>query len=315
MIALYIIIGIVTVLLLLTLISSLVCYFKVFYSPKKKELGPDEFDIPKGDPYEKFKDAIIAWQSSMRSMPHEVVETRSYDGLILKGNYYECNPDGPLEILFHGYKGTAERDLSGGIERCFSLGRNALIVSQRGHGESGGKTITFGIKEKYDCLSWIDFASNRFGKDKKIIITGISMGGATVLMAAGENLPENVVCALGDCSYSSPKEIICKIVKEMHLPPKLVYPFIKWGAKIFGKFDLEETSPVQAMATCKVPVLLLHGDTDAFVPFEMSEQIYAACTSQKKLVRVPNAGHGLAYPKDTAAYVAALREFEKECNM
>jgi len=135
------------------------------------------------------------------------------------------------------------------------------------------------------------------------------------MMAAGEDLPENVVCALGDCSYSSPKEIICKIVKEMHLPPKLVYPFIKLGAKLFGKFDLEETSPVQAMATCKVPVLLLHGDEDAFVPYAMSEQIYAACNTPKKLVCVKGAGHGLAYPKDTEAYVAALRAFEKECNM
>ena len=101
----------------------------------------------------------------------------------------------------------------------------------------------------------------------------------------------------------------------MGLPPKLVYPFIRLGAKLFGHFNLEETSPVKAMETCKIPVILLHGDEDAFVPFEMSEQIYAACKTAKRLVTVPGAGHGLAFPKDEAGYIAALREFEQECNM
>ena len=138
------------------------------------------------------------------------------------------------------------------------------------------------------------------------------MGAATVLMATGEPLPKNVVCVLGDCSYSTPKEIICKIVKEMGLPATLVYPFIKLAAKLFGKFDLEESSPLQAMERCKIPVLLLHGDADDFVPFRMSEQIYAACKTQKRLVKIHGAAHGLAYPKDKIGYVNALKEFEKE---
>ena len=98
----------------------------------------------------------------------------------------------------------------------------------------------------------------------------------------------------------------------MHLNAYLVYPFIKLGAKLFGHFDLEETSPVQAMKTCKVPVILLHGDEDAFVPYEMSEQIYNACTTQKRLVKVEGAGHGLAFPKNESAYIDALRKFEQD---
>ena len=83
-------------------------------------------------------------------MDCEEVEIRSRDGLTLRGKYYEYEKGAPLEIMFHGYRGNAARNLSGGVERCFTLKRNTLIVSQRAHGNSEGHVITFGYKEKYD---------------------------------------------------------------------------------------------------------------------------------------------------------------------
>ena len=56
----------------------------------------------------------------------------------------------------------------------------------------------FGIKEYRDCLSWIDFMLTYLGPNVKIILTGISMGAATVMMAAGEKMPRNVVAALAE---------------------------------------------------------------------------------------------------------------------
>lgn len=307
------IVGIVlAALILLTLIAAYYCYRRVFYSPPRKQLSENEYEIPDGEIYEVYRDKMIAWMKEMRAMPFERVSVTSFDGLTLRGRYYEQAKGAPVEILFHGYKGTSERDLCGGVQRCFALGRNALLVDQRGNGESDGKVLSFGINERKDCLKWIDFLIEKFGKDVKIMLGGVSMGGATALAAAGENLPENVVCVLGDCSYSTPKAIIQKIVKEMHLPPKLVYPFIKLGARIFGHFDLEEASPLQAMKTCKIPVILFHGDEDAFVPFTMSEELYEACNAPKRLVAVKGAGHGLAYPKDEAGYISALKAFEQE---
>lgn len=173
--------------------------------------------------------------------------------------------------------------------------------------------ISFGINEHKDCLRWIDFAIEKFGKDAVIMLGGISMGASTVLTAAGKELPKNVVCVLGDCGFSSPKEIIQKVIKQLRLPSKLLYPFVKLGAKLFGKFDLEETSPMEAMKTCKLPVLFIHGDTDDFVPYEMSLKLYEACQAQKKLFTVEGAGHGVAYLKDQAAYIEAIRTFENEC--
>ena len=311
-----VIVGIVVAaLLLLILAVAYYCYRRVFYSPARKPMAADEYEIPPGEIYEPFREQMVAWMKETRAMPCERVSITSFDGLTLRGRYYEYAKGAPLEILFHGYQGNSERDLCGGVQRCFSLGRSALLVDQRGSGESDGNVISFGINERKDCLKWIEFAIEKFGKDVKIMLGGVSMGGATAILTAGEDLPKNVVCALGDCPYSSAKEIIQKIVKEMRLPPKLVYPFIKLGARLFGHFNLDETSPLQAMQTCKIPILLLHGDEDAFVPLEMSRRIYEACNTPKRLVVVKGAGHGLAFPQDQSGYVAALREFEKECDL
>ncbi len=301
---------------LLVLLTSLICFIKVFYSPKKKPLGPDEYEIPKGRIYEMYRDDMISWTKEIRALPHENMEIRSHDGLTLRGKYYEQTPGAPVEILFHGYKGNAERDLCGAVERAFKVGRNALIVNHRAAGPSDGHVISFGINERRDCLLWIDRVIERFGDDVKIVITGISMGAATVMMASGENLPKNVISVLADCGYTSPKEIICKVVKDMKLPPKLLYPFIKLGAKVYGGFDLEEASPIEAMKKCSVPIVFVHGDGDDFVPYEMSVRLYNVCASEKKLlITVPDAGHGLAYPKDREGYVNQLNKIYDEWNI
>lgn len=301
------------VLLVLMLAASLVCFIMVFYSGKRKVLGPDEYDIPPGRIYERFREDMIAWTKQIRTMPHEKVEIKSYDGLTLRGTYYEYAPDATVELLFHGYRGNAERDLCGGIERCFALGRSVIIIDQRAGGKSDGHIITFGIREHRDCLSWIDYATERFGKDRKIVIGGVSMGAATVVLAAGKKLPDSVVCAMADCGYSSTEEIIKKVIRDIKLPVWLVYPFIRLGGMIFGGFDIQKSSPIEAAKHATVPIVFLHGDEDAFVPHDMSVAMYEACTTQKKMVSIKGAGHGLAFPVDRKGYVEALREFEAEC--
>lgn len=299
---------------LIVLLTSYICFFKVFVLPKRKKLCKGEYDLPPGEIYEPFYPDMRAWVDSIRSMKRERVEITSFDNLKLRGYYYEYSPDSPLELIFHGYGGNAERDLSGGVERCFALGRSAILIDQRGAGDSDGRTCSFGIKERLDCLEWIKFATEKFGKERPIIIGGISMGAATVMMAAGEILPPNVVCVMADCGYSSQEKIIKKVIKDMHLPPNILYPFIKLGARIYGGFDLEETSPVEAVARSKTPIVFIHGDSDDFVPFDMSVECFNASGAKKKLVTIENAGHGLAFPVNREKYIESLRDFEMECD-
>ena len=295
-------------LIALVLTVSYICYRIAFYAPKRKPMG-DAIQIPEGEIYEVFRTPMEQWAKEVRAMPHEEMSIVSFDGLTLCGNYYEYAPGAPIELMFHGYRGNAERDLPGGVQRCFQVGRSALIVDQRCSGKSGGTTITFGIKEHKDCLAWVDFMAKHFGPDVKIILTGISMGAATVLMAGGKELPPNVMGILADCGYSSPKDIIKVVIGKMGLPVTLAYPFVKLGARIFGGFDLEETSPAEAVKHCNVPVIFYHGEADDFVPCHMSRVNFDACASRKHLVTVPGAGHGLSYPVDPERYLTELRDF------
>ena len=290
-------------------IIAYICYRMAFYVPDRSPEAGEELQFPEGEIYDVFRDSMEKWAKETRAMPHEDMTVTAFDGLELWGKYYEYAPGAPIELMFHGYRGSAERDLSGGVQRCFKLGRSAVIVDQRCSGRSGGNVITFGINEHRDCLTWVEHLCDKFGPDVRIILTGISMGAATVMMAAGKPLPKNVVGALADCGYSSPKEIIKKVIRQMGLPAELAYPFVKLGARLYGHFDLEETSPEEALRQCKVPVIFFHGENDDYVPCEMSRINYDACTSRKKLVTIPGAGHGLSYPIASEQYLQELEDF------
>ena len=309
----YIILGVLGALVLLLLATCLVCFRLAFYAPKKAPLGEDEFDIPPGKAYEPYRERMIAWMKEMRAMPHEDVSIVSHDGLRLCAKYYEYQKGAPMEIVFHGYRGSAERDLCGAIGRCFAIGRNALIVDQRTSGDSEGHVISFGINERHDCRRWVDFAIEHYGADVKIVLTSISMGAATVMMAAGEELPPNVIGVLADCGYTSAKEIIGKVIRHMGLSAPILYPIVRLSGRLFGGFDVEETSPIEAMGRCRVPVIFYHGEADGFVPCDMSVRLHEACVATKRLVIVPGADHGLAYPADKEGYLRELRDFEIEC--
>ena len=294
-------------LLLLSLIAAAICFFKIFYRQKDQT---ERYPIPSGEIYEAYREQLIAWMIEVDKMPHEDVEIKSYDGLTLRGKYYEYKKGAPTEILFHGYRGTSYRDLSGGVYRCHALGRNALVVDHRASGRSDGKVITFGAKESRDILSWVEYFVRERDAEAKIIITGISMGGASVLSASGYPLPRNVVGVLADCGYTSTKDIIKKVIRDMKLPANILYPFARLGAIIFGGFDPNGRSAIDSMKRCKIPTIFFHGDADGFVPSYMSEENFAACTAERKrLVIIKGAGHGLCFPHSQEEYLTALREF------
>ena len=294
----------------LVLIGAYICYRMVFYSsPRRTAVKKQDYPLPEGKAYEPFYPQIIEWIKQMRAFPAKEVSVTSFDGLTLRGRYYEFSPDNPIELMFHGYRSWGERDLSGGVARCQRLGHNALVVDQRGSNKSDGHVISFGVLESRDCPVWVDYILREINPNAKIILTGISMGAATVMIASAKELPDNVVATLADCGYTSAKEIIQKVMRDQKYPVKLLYPLVKLGAKLYGKFDLEETSPIESVSRSRLPILFFHGEADDFVPHEMSLQNYEACTSKKKMVSVPNAAHGLCFPIDQEAYLSEMREF------
>lgn len=304
----YICLGAIVFLAAVTLITSYVCFYMVFRSHRPKVA--EEYPIPDGEIYEAHREQMVEWIKGIRALPHTDEETTSFDGLTLRGRFFEYAPGAPIELMLHGYRGDSERDLSGGVFRAFALGRSVLLVDHRGSGRSDGRVITFGINERRDCLSWVSHIIERIDPNAKIILTGVSMGAATVMLASAEELPVNVVGVLADCGYTSARAIICKVIRDMKLPPSLLYPFVRLGGRIFGHFDIDETSPIEAMRACRLPIIFYHGDTDDFVPHAMSLENFDACVSEKKrMVTVEGAGHGLCYVTDPKLYLDELRDF------
>lgn len=300
-------------LLLLLLLICYICYRIAFYAPKRVADADVSIQLPDGEQYVVVRRGIQKSVDEMLARPFEPVWITSFDGTKLFARYYHTADGAPVQILFHGYKSSAILDCCGGSHFAIELGQNALVVDQRSHGKSEGKAITFGIKERKDCLCWIEYVLDRFGSDTKIVLAGLSMGAATVLMAADQKLPENVVGIIADCPYSAPSEIIKKVCRvEMHLPDKLMYPFIKLAAKLYANFDLEESSAISATQHTKLPILLIHGEADSFVPCDMSRAMKKSNPNQITLVTIPGAGHGLAYMTDPKCYEEAVKEFTKK---
>lgn len=289
------------------LLISLYTYRVAFYSPVKNR---SDIDTPMvGEQYEAVSEHIHRVSHIMERYSCEPVEIKSFDGCILYGRYYHVRDGAPLEILFHGYRSCAFRDCSGGHALSRKMGFNALVVDQRAHGKSGSKTITFGILERRDCLCWIEYANGRFGADTPIILSGLSMGAATVLMAAGLKLPLNVACIMADSPYSSPSAIIEKVCADLHYPVALCRPFIHLGAQLFGHFRLNECTAKEAVTHATVPILLIHGQDDRLVPCSMSEEIANCCASAATVQTFPRAGHGLCYLIDPIRYEKVVYEF------
>lgn len=276
---------------------------------------------PQASPYEytqddqtsKCKALLDAAIGEFEAAPFEEVTITARDGLKLRGRYYHVADGAPLEIQCHGYKGNAIRDFCGSWKIAREAGHNVLLIDQRCHGKSEGHTITFGILERYDCLAWIDYAAARFG-NVPIFLLGVSMGAATVLMAAGQELPEQVKGVVADCPYDAPANIIKKVLgTDMGMPVGPLYPVIRLGGRLYGRFDLELDSPVEAVKRAKVPILLIHGDDDRFVPHEMSCRIHDAAPEKIEFHTIPGAGHALNYVTAPEEYHRLVHGFWETC--
>lgn len=309
--AIWILLG--AVLAALTLWVARFCYRLVFYNMNDRE--EDVCAIPPGKQYEAVSDLMLENIRQLQQIPYEQIYITASDGERLAGKYYHFKDRAPVQILFHGYRGNGTREYACGNQIARALGYNTIVVDERAHGKSGGHTISFGIKERWDCLDWAEYARNRFGGSIKLILSGVSMGAATVLMASELDLPETVAAITADCPYSSPGEIIRKVAADVRLPAWLIYPYVVVGALVFGHFRLWENSPVKAVQNTDIPILLVHGGDDRFVPCEMSKAIYAACNGSKKLAIFPGAGHGLSYLTDSDRYLKLYRDFLRECGI
>ncbi|MGI6255478.1 MAG: alpha/beta hydrolase [Acutalibacter sp.] len=284
-------------------------FFKFSIRRYRRELTDQQYNDD-GSIWQPFAQRMAQAQEYIRAHTAERPKITSYDGLELTALYLPApeTPKGTV-IAFHGYRSLATIDFALEVEFLNSLGYDLLLPYQRSHGESQGKYITYGVKERYDCRDWAKYAAGRWG-NRPLFLMGISMGAATVMMASDLDLPESTRGIVADCGFTSPWEIMAHVAKrDFHLPPFPLLYLLDGIARWRAGFSLKEADSRQALSRTTLPVLFLHGEDDDFVPVSMTREDYQACRGEKYLRLVPGAAHAQSFAVDTQGCQQAIEEF------
>lgn len=273
---------------------------------------PIEASPEKSKMHRAYAAQITAGARWFRAQEPERIRIRSSDGLRLTGCFLPAqNAKGTL-ILLHGYRSDPFCDFGYSIEFYASLGWNILLVTQRAHGESEGRYITFGVKERYDVRDWALYLTDRFGPTHHIALVGISMGSAAALMSLGTELPSTVRCVVADCGYTSPYAEFVHVLRSRHIPCRPLIDLADMFSRLFAGFGFKDYSTLDALKANRLPVLFAHGEADRLVPIRFTVENYAACAAEKRLITVPDAGHGMSYIFATEACQNAIRGFLRD---
>jgi pimeloyl-ACP methyl ester carboxylesterase len=301
-------------LLLLLVTVFVISYFFFRYAASGRRLDREKaiLKAKKSKIYAPYCDIIEEGIDWIIANTTERVSITSYDNLKLSARRFVAKENNKnVVIMFHGWTSIAFFDFSCIVGMYCEKGYDVILVDQRAHGDSEGKYTTFGVKERYDVLSWINYAISIYGEDVKIVIEGISMGASTVLMASGLDLPSNVLGVIADCGFTSAADEFTHVLaRDYHMKP---FPFLYTAnivSRILAGFGFWDVNAEDEVKKSTLPLLLLHGEADDFVPVEFSRRVYrSSASSDKRYIEVEGARHGLSYFKEEERCKKALLDF------
>lgn len=212
-------------------------------------------------------------------------------------------------LCCHGYRSHAVYDFAGAAQYLLAMGFSLCLIDERACGSSGGRYITFGLREKDDVVDWACWLQERF-PDLPVLLYGVSMGASSVLAASGEPLPPSVRGIVADCGYTSACAICKRVLRQtFHLPPFPVYYaalVLIWLRTGVWFPDLDCT---RAVTENRLPLLIVHGRADDFVPFSMGEAIYDAAKAHcdAEFFAAADASHARSWLCDEDGYRAAIK--------
>ena len=290
-----------------TLAGAYATYLFGFHSPNKTQ--NIDRNVGLNDQTRPIYDKLLQMIDDYNEIPFERVSIVSRDGLKLLGRYYETKPGAPLLICCHGWRSTPARDFSGITPVLMACSYNLLLIEERAMCGSEGHTMAYGIRERFDVQDWARWATARFGEHQKIVLYGVSMGAATVLMTSDLDLPKTVRAIVADCPYDTPHRIMRMHGMELGVPGFLSSFMAILAAGIFGGFSIFEDSPLKSVKKTGLPILIIHGEEDLFVPGEMGARIAAANPKMIERVTFPGAGHARSFVTDPERYKTVLTGF------
>jgi pimeloyl-ACP methyl ester carboxylesterase len=237
------------------------------------------------------------------------VSFSSRDGVSLSGWYLPGSDSKPPIVFAHGlFRNRQEvRELAC---RMNELGYPGLLFDFRNHGVSGKRTTTLGRLERLDVLGAIDYLKNVQGADR-VYLLGISMGAVSSILAAAEDSAA-VAGIIADSPFDTLQNTVSRHVWLLLGLP--VFPFsdlFVWNLERLGDFSGAELDTVKALKSLdNVPILLVYGREDQRMPEKVAKRLFdAAASPHKKLLVVPDAGHGQAFRTDPDRYIETVAQF------
>ena len=235
-------------------------------------------------------------------------------GYSIKGSLIAPHDTNRYIIICHGV--TVNRLNSVKYMNLFlQKGWNVVIYDHRRHGESGGKTTSYGHYEKFDLQSVVHWLKKEAGESIVLGIHGESMGAVTSLLYAGM-VEDGADFYIADCPFTELEaQLLYRLKVEYKVPSPLVMPIAKPFVRLRDKYSIKGVSPLNAIANIENPVLFIHSKDDDYVPVEMSKQLYEKKRGPKKLYIAEKGAHAMSYAKNRQQYAEIIDKFLDEIGL
>lgn len=242
----------------------------------------------------------------------DIWQQTTKDNLLLKARYLPATKKtAKTVVVVHGY-GSASKFMGSYVKMFHEAGYNVLAPDNRSFGLSQGKYAGYGWKDRKDLANWIKMINQKNGARSQIGLFGVSMGAATVMYTLGEK-PKNVKFAIEDCGYSTISGELDYQLKEMFgLPSFPIVPTASLYADALAGYNFYQASTRDTLKRSKVPLYVIHGSKDTFVPTENAYKNYDYAKGPKKLWIVKGAGHAQSLSVAGKKYITNTTDFSKE---
>lgn len=271
---------------------------------------PIQMRIDRSQDDDIFDPIVAALQEEIQKLPFETLSQTGNDGLLLKGRLYLPRNPERIIVFMHGWRSSQQKDFSVLVQPLLDKNCALFFADQRAHGQSEGEYITYGVREKEDCVLWAQQLARRFPQ-LPLYLWGLSMGATTVMLAAGEpEIPIQLCGIIADCGFTNPMEEIQHLIR--HKIPGGAIPISRiYRHHILRRcdFDLNAVDTRDALAKTEAPILFFHGAEDHFVPTEMTFQNYIAAKGSKEMVIVEGAVHSKSFSVDPEGCLNKVGEF------
>ena len=214
------------------------------------------------------------------------------DGVALSALRYGAD-DADVAVVFgHGFTGSQRnKKIVALAGRLAAHGLAVYTADFRGHGASGGLS-TLGDQEIEDLETVLALAR---GHHRKVVSAGASMGAFIALRHAGLGGTSDAVIAISSPAVGhDPKLLRARLLRAAALSPRGRRLLDLYGTRV-GSVSEAVTPPIDLVAKiAPLPVAIVHGARDRYVPLADAYALYDRLGEPRRLVVLPNFGHGEA---------------------